>query len=131
MDNYSAEYTHYAMAKTTLLGRRLKEIRDKRDWSQSELEKRSGIPAVMISQFETGVRKNPSAATLVKLANALSISMDYLLGRTDVPTPVGGPVAVLLRTLEGASGTTFDAVTAVGKHLTDQERARGEKPKDG
>jgi len=115
----------------TLLGKRLKEIREKREWSQSQLEEKSGIPAVMISQFETGVRKNPSAATLVKLANALSISMDYLLGRTDVPTPVGGPVAALLRTLEGASGTTFDAVTAVGKHLTDQERARAKKANGG
>src|SRR5260221_13543274 len=116
MDNYSAEYTHYAMAKTTLLGRRLKEIRDKRDWSQSELEKRSGIPAVMISQFETGGRKNPSAATLVKLANALSISMDYLLGRTDGPTPFGGPVAVRLGARVGAVGGPLSAVHALGNH---------------
>src|SRR4051812_11648048 len=102
------------MAKTPLFGKRLKEGRDDRQWSKSQLEDKSDIPAVMISQFETGVRKNPSAQTLMKLANALAISMDYLLGRTDVPTPVGGQVAALLRSLEGASGTTFDAVTAVG-----------------
>ena len=120
------------MAKTTILGKRLKEVREKRQWSQSELEDRSGIPSVMISQFETGVRKNPSAATLVKLANALAISMDYLLGRIDTPTPVGGPAGALLRTLEGASGTTIEAVTAVGKHLADQERrTRADKAKDG
>lgn len=120
------------MAKLTTLGKRLREIRDKRQWSQAELEQKSGIPAVMISQFETGIRKNPSAATLMKLANALAISMDYLIGRTDVPTPVGGPADVLLRAMENASGSTFEAVTAVGKHLNDQERrARGEKPKVG
>jgi len=55
-----------------------------RRWSQSELAGRAGLPPSSIAHFETGTRK-PSFDTLRKLANALEVTTDYLLGRVDNP----------------------------------------------
>jgi transcriptional regulator with XRE-family HTH domain len=42
------------------------------------------MPPSSIAHFEAGARK-PSFDTLRKLANALEVTTDYLLGRTDDP----------------------------------------------
>lgn len=64
---------------------RLKIARDKlRKWSQAELAAKAGMPSTSIAHFEAGARK-PSFDTLRKLANALDVTTDYLLGRTDDP----------------------------------------------
>jgi transcriptional regulator with XRE-family HTH domain len=63
---------------------RLRAARDLRQWSQSELADRAKLPPSSIAHFETGSRK-PSFDTLRKLAVALDVSTDYLLGRVDDP----------------------------------------------
>jgi len=63
---------------------RLRLSRTQRDLGQAELADKSGIPATSISHFEAGRRK-PSLANLRNLAEALKVSIDYLLGRTDNP----------------------------------------------
>lgn len=93
--------------------------------SQSDLAEEAGLPALMISHFETGARPSASAATLVKLANALEISIDYLLGRSDDPSPVGGRVGALLRTLsENASKDTMDAVVTMAEAMAKKDRKK-------
>src|ERR1700690_3153104 len=66
---------------------RLKEAREKRELSQSELAVKAGLQASAISHFEIGAR-HPSFANLRRLADALNISTDFLLGRTDEMTGV-------------------------------------------
>lgn len=68
---------------------RLKEARDRRGFSQLELAQTSGLQPSAVSHFETGGRK-PSFDNLQLLADALKVSTDYLLGRTDKIEPVGG-----------------------------------------
>ena len=63
---------------------RLKAARDLRGWSQLDLAHRAGMPPSSIAHFETGSRK-PSFDTLRRLTNALEVTTDYLLGRTDDP----------------------------------------------
>lgn len=63
---------------------RLRDTRKKRDLEQAELSKISGIPATSISHFEAGRRK-PNLVNLRHLADALQVSIDYLLGRTENP----------------------------------------------
>lgn len=64
---------------------RLKTAREQlRKWSQSELAGRAGMPPSSIAHFEAGSRK-PSFDTLRRLANALEVTTDYLLGRVDDP----------------------------------------------
>jgi len=64
--------------------KRLRAARDLRRWSQSELGSRAGLPPSSIAHFETGSRK-PSFDTLRRLAGALEVTTDYLLGRVDDP----------------------------------------------
>jgi len=63
---------------------RLKAARDLRKWSQNDLAGRAGLPPSSIAHFETGSRK-PSFDTLRRLANALEVTTDYLLGRVSDP----------------------------------------------
>ena len=59
---------------------RLRSAREKRGLSQGQLAKRAGFQASAISHFETGSRK-PSFDNLRRLADALEVTTDYLLGR--------------------------------------------------
>lgn len=70
---------------------RLRSVRERRGLSQSELAAKSGLQPSAISHFETG-RRAPSFENLRALADALSVSTDYLLGRQEEPT-TAGPVA--------------------------------------
>ena len=59
---------------------RLRAAREKRKLSQGELAERAGFQPSAISQFETGTRK-PSFDNLRRLADAMEVTSDYLLGR--------------------------------------------------
>lgn len=63
---------------------RLRETRKLRELEQAELSALCSIPATSISHFEAGRRK-PNVMNLRNLAEALKVSIDYLLGRTDNP----------------------------------------------
>jgi transcriptional regulator with XRE-family HTH domain len=81
------------MSKSThakeIFPERLFAAREKRDLSQGQLAKRAGFQASAISHFETGTRK-PSFDNLRRLADALDVTTDYLLGRvTDTEALAG------------------------------------------
>lgn len=67
-----------------LFQERLKAARELRKWNQSDLAGQAGMPPSSIAHFESGSRK-PSFDTLRRLANALEVTTDYLLGRVDDP----------------------------------------------
>ena len=50
--------------------------------TQTELAKAANLTPAAISQFESGTRK-PSFNTLSSLSDALRVTTDYLLGKTD------------------------------------------------
>jgi len=106
----------------TEFGKRLKQARELRDLTQDQLARRAGLTAVQISHFETGVKPSASAITLVKLADALSITIDFLLGRTKEMNVVGGPAAVVLRNLGDASTSTIETVAEIAKSLAQKDR---------
>jgi transcriptional regulator with XRE-family HTH domain len=75
------------MARTTLTlpfsGRKLRELRERHGWLQSDLEARCEqkgrrVARDRISRFETG-RARPSAPALVTMAAALGVEVDDLL----------------------------------------------------
>ena len=63
-----------------ILADSLKRIRKSKRLSQSDVAKKTGLKPAAISHFETGERR-PSLENLQKLADALAVSVDYLLGR--------------------------------------------------
>lgn len=112
------------MPVPTPFGRRLKSVRETRGLSQTELGEKAGVPALMISHFETGARPSASAATLVKLANALETSIDYLLARSD-DQAASGRVGALLRSLgENASQQTMEAVLTIAEAMAQKDKAK-------
>lgn len=60
--------------------KRLKKIREEKKLSQAELAQKADLQTAAVSHFETGQRK-PSFDNLKRLADALNVSVDYLLGR--------------------------------------------------
>ena len=65
-------------AAVGILGERVKELRKEHGWSQSELGERIGTDSHRISRYENG-HITPSVEGLVKLADALGVSVDYLV----------------------------------------------------
>ena len=63
---------------------RLRAARELREMKQSELAARAKLPPSSIAHFEAGSRK-PSFDNLKRLANALEVTTDYLLGRVNEP----------------------------------------------
>ena len=61
---------------------RLRELREARSWSQSELSRRSGVPQDVISRLEGGKRESVSFAHLEQLADALDVDAGYLILHT-------------------------------------------------
>ena len=117
------------MPELTPFGRRLKEVRVLRELNQQELADKSGVPMMMISHFETGTRPSASAATLRKLADALDVSIDYLLARSDEMTPTSGRMYALFRSFnEVASERTKEDAAAMLEALLKRDQQRGKAP---
>ena len=64
--------------------KRLKMARAMRQWNQSDLAEKADLPPSSIAHFEIGSRK-PSFDNLRRLAIALNVTTDYLLGRVNNP----------------------------------------------
>ncbi len=64
-------------------GQRLKSLRDEKAVTQEELSNYLGVGRPTIAGYETK-GKQPSFEILKKIANFFNVSIDYLLGRTDM-----------------------------------------------
>ena len=65
---------------------RLAEIMEQTNTTQQALADYLGLSRGAVTQYVAGKRE-PDLATLVKIAEYFSISLDYLAGRTDNETP--------------------------------------------
>ena len=61
-----------------MIGQRIRAERNKKGWQQAELAFRAGMTAAHLSHIETAQTKL-ALPTIVKIANALSVSVDELL----------------------------------------------------
>jgi len=98
---------------------RLLLARRRADVSQGELAKRTEMYASDISKMERG-RMLPTAPQLRRLAEALGVSADYLLGLTNDP-PVAGAAAP--QTISRAARPREDA------HDTQPPRGKARRPR--
>ncbi len=65
---------------------RLRDIREDRDLNQKELADMLGVHQTTYSSYEIG-KLSLTADVLIKLAKYYKVSVDYLLGLTDVTQP--------------------------------------------
>ncbi|MFG3611277.1 helix-turn-helix domain-containing protein [Rummeliibacillus stabekisii] len=68
------------------LGMRIKKLREQNNISQKDFAKKIDVSNVVLSRYESDERK-PDYDTLEKIADYYDVSIDYLLGRSESPTP--------------------------------------------
>ena len=67
-----------------MIYRRLRDLREDHDWSQTELAKKLNMSQTGYSKYETGENDIPTHV-LIALSKIYNTSVDYLLGLTDDP----------------------------------------------
>ena len=67
---------------STVFSERLRRMRNDRGWTLESLSFRSGLSCPTLSKMENGT--NPKLDSVVKLADALDVSIDYLAGRKEL-----------------------------------------------
>lgn len=75
---------HYG---SMIIGTRLRKLREERDFSQGDIEKRTGLLRCYISRVENG-HTVPSIETLERLSGALEIPLYQLFYEGDEPPPL-------------------------------------------
>lgn len=103
-----------------VLRENLARYRELRGWTQTELGRRAGIAPASISHFETGQR-TPSLETLLKVADALTVSLDRLVGRA---LDLAEPVDPIFMAASRADASTLETVKRVAAALIAQAEAR-------
>ena len=66
--------------------KRLRDLREDKDMSQTTLAQTIGMSQTGYSKYETGENDVPTSV-LIKLADYYNTSVDYILGLTDVKEP--------------------------------------------
>lgn len=68
-----------------LLGKRIKELRNKYKYTQTELANMVGVTKSTIAAYENDTRQ-PSYEVLIKLKRVFKVSLDYLILNKDMQT---------------------------------------------
>lgn len=108
-----------------IFSERLRASRERKRLSQTDLAKRTNLQPSAISHFENN-RRSPSFANLKRLANALEVTVDYLLGRAEEPQNPGLVAEQLFRHLEQMSPDDQETITKMAKMLADKNKKSGE-----
>lgn len=106
-------------------GERLRKARDHKGLSQSDLAQKAGFQPSAIAHFESD-RRAPSFDNLRRLADALAVTIDFLLGR-ETEARSAGPVAEqLFRDFARMSAKDQETVADIAKMLAEKDRQRRE-----
>src|SRR5437588_7940225 len=83
------------------LAQRIRDCRYTKGWGPDELASRASISRTALYQIESGKTELPRAGTLRRIALALDVSMESLLGHGEVGKPAQGahPAASISRKL--------------------------------
>ena len=110
------------MSQTTIVIR-LRELREGRGWSQSELARRSGVPHPTISRIEARKTSGISFATLDNLAHALEIHPAVLIERRDTEMVDTNNIKMQIMRLvaEGRADDAWEYAEAIRGELTEDQ----------
>lgn len=61
-------------------GQNIKKVREQKNIGITELAKKAKVGIATISELESGIRQRPSSSTLKKIADALGVNVNELLG---------------------------------------------------
>lgn len=84
---------------TEIFKKRIREALELRELTQGELAEKTGLKPSAVSHFASGTRK-PSFDNLKRIANALEVTTDYLIGRSDDPEGASESMSELNRHMQ-------------------------------
>jgi transcriptional regulator with XRE-family HTH domain len=104
------------------IGHRLRELREAKNLSQGDIEKRTGLMRCYTSRIENE-RTVPSIGTLAKYARALDLPLHMFFCERDEPAPKNSnlPVTELAERLWGTNDTEFFELVSLAKALSQMD----------
>ena len=110
-----------------LFAKLLRELLDSRAMSQKRLAEESQTTEATISRYLAG-QHQPEINIVIKIAKAFNVSVDYLCGTADYPTPkenLGAEKILLLKCYERADSRDKKTLwTVLERYMTDEEKAK-------
>lgn len=67
--------------------RNLKKLRKERCLNQMDMAEELGMPQSTYQQYEAGINE-PNIENLIKIADYFKVTIDFLIGRTDIREPL-------------------------------------------
>ncbi len=64
-----------------MLAQNIRKLRQKKGLSQEKLARLADISTATLVKIEAGIAKEPTITTVTKIADALEISIDEMIGR--------------------------------------------------
>lgn len=98
---------------------RIAELRKAKHLNQVGLAMKLNISQYLVSAYETG-RHQPSIEILIQMAKFFNVSVDYLIGNTDIKTPIDKITADRLTSEEAELLAVYNEL-----EKKDQKRAIG------
>lgn len=93
---------------------RLKNLIDELDIKQNELAQKAGITEATISNY-INAKQLPKLGVVEKLADVLGVSVDYLLGKTDIRNSGEQIDDILNEAMIGMSKKEYEALSETQK----------------
>lgn len=107
------------MNAEAIFPQRLRQVREALGLTQAQLARQIGIRREHLNILEHG-RSFPTITTLARLATALEVTTDYLLGLTD--TPQTGEVGALEQVAAPLSPSNYQWIMGLVKMLIDEQQ---------
>jgi transcriptional regulator with XRE-family HTH domain len=105
--------------------RTLEELIESRGISQKRLSVDAGTTEATISRYIAG-KNQPEIKIVVRIAKALNVSVDYLCGLTDSPTPrenLGAEIQLLMRCYVRSDARDKKTLwTVLERYMTPEEK---------
>ena len=76
------------------LGERIARLREQKGWTQKKLADRAGCSVTYLSEIEGGKNRNVSSAKLLRIADELGASLDYLMRGIEMPIRERRPIEI-------------------------------------
>lgn len=70
------------------IGKIIRQIRKSKGLSLTDVREKTGIEANYLSRIETGKIVSPRVHTMIKIAKALNVTVEYIIGKAFKESPV-------------------------------------------
>jgi transcriptional regulator with XRE-family HTH domain len=110
----------------SILGKRLKYLREKFNYSQKRVADSIGISNVQLSRYESGDR-NPDPELIAKFADFFDVTTDFLHGRTNEKTGTSEEVNTAFYDYENLNKFSDEEVLKLQEKVFEELRRRSRK----